>query len=132
MSDSCIIMTADGTRSPQRDKGKRLPTGLRSDTDIRLCGPKTAKRYPDRLRRIHYCAEDFDTRFVFLANNTTLPALTIAIVRKELAIGRSMAEIPQMLSISLFEKTPILQAFSNDDVETNIHCGHNQLFLFDF
>ena len=53
-------------------------TGLRSDTTIRLRGPKTSTRYPDPLRRITYYAADIDRRFVFLTNNFSLPALTIA------------------------------------------------------
>ena len=53
-------------------------TGLRSDATIRLRGPKTSTRYPDSLRRITYYASDIDRRFVFLTNNFSLPALTIA------------------------------------------------------
>jgi hypothetical protein len=53
-------------------------TGLRSDQMILLCGPKTSERYPVPLRRISYYAADIDKRFVFLTNNATLPALTIA------------------------------------------------------
>jgi IS4 transposase len=53
-------------------------TGLRSDTTIRLCGPKTAGLYPQPLRRIGYWAEDLDKRMVFLTNNFQLPALVVA------------------------------------------------------
>ena len=53
-------------------------TGLRSDSTIRLRGPKTRTLYPDPLRRISYYAADINRRFVFLTNNFSLPALTIA------------------------------------------------------
>lgn len=55
-----------------------------------------------------------------------------AIVKKELQIERGLGEMLQILSISLFEKTPLLQAFSqqNDTKENSRPC--NQLSLFDF
>ena len=53
-------------------------TGLRSDQRILLQGPKTAQAYPDTLRRISYVDTDTQKRLVFLTNNFTLPALTIA------------------------------------------------------
>jgi len=53
-------------------------TGLRSDQTIRLTGPKTSGRYPDPLRRIGYYDIDTNKRFVFLTNNYSLGALTIA------------------------------------------------------
>ncbi len=52
--------------------------GLRSDQTIVLAGPKSSTLYPDPLRRIGYYATDINKRFVFLTNNLTLPALTIA------------------------------------------------------
>ncbi len=52
--------------------------GLRSDQTIVLAGPKSSTLYPDPLRRIGYYAIDINKRFVFLTNNLTLPALTIA------------------------------------------------------
>jgi len=53
-------------------------TGLRSDQSIRLRGPLVAKKYPDALRRVGYVDTERDKRLVFLTNNFTLPALTIA------------------------------------------------------
>lgn len=155
-------------------------TGLRSDNTIRLRGPKTATRYPQPLRRISYYAADLDRRFVFLSNNFSLPALTIAqlyrcrwqvelffrwikqylrikafygtsinavktqvwiaacvyllvaIAKKELKIDRSMGEMLQILSIGLFEKTPLLQAFTNKSITISEGLRPNQLFLFNF
>ncbi len=53
-------------------------TGLRSDQTIVLVGPKSSTLYPDPLRRVAFFAPDINKRFVFLTNNLTLPALTIA------------------------------------------------------
>ena len=155
-------------------------TGLRSDNTIRLRGPKTATLYPQLLRRISYYAADIDRRFVFLSNNFSLPALTIAhlyrcrwqvelffrwikqylrikafygtsinavktqvwiavcvyllvaIAKKELEIDRSMGEILQILSIGLFEKTPLFQALTNEGITISEGLPSNQLILFDF
>jgi transposase len=135
-------------------------TGLRSDQTIVLAGPKSSRLYPDPLRRIVYYDAENDRRFVFLTNNFTLAALTIArlykcrwqvelffkwikqhlriktfygtsenavktqvwiaisvyvlvaIVKKELGVEQSLHEILQILSVTLFEKTPIFQALS--------------------
>ncbi len=57
-------------------------TGLRCDDTIVLCGPKTAKDYPEPLRRIHYVDPETHKRLIFLTNDFTLPALTIALLYK--------------------------------------------------
>lgn len=56
----------------------------------------------------------------------------VAIVRKERKLERSMGEILQILSISLFEKTPILEALSLPKPGFEPPPRHNQLPLFDF
>ena len=58
--------------------------------------------------------------------------LLVAIVRKRLNLEVKLSTMLQILSVSLFEKTPIQQAFSLDGVcpvETEFH---NQLRLLDF
>jgi hypothetical protein len=52
--------------------------GLRCDQTIKLIGYKSSQRYPDGLRRIKFYDAKTDKRLVFLTNNFTLPALTIA------------------------------------------------------
>jgi len=154
-------------------------TGLRSDTMIALKGVQTAQRYPDRLRRIVFHDVERDRRLVFLTNNTTLAAITIAklyrcrwqvelffkwikqnlrikafygttenavktqiwvaisiyvlvaIVRKELKIERSQSEILQILSLMLFEKTPLKQALSVAKPQNDEQRLPNQRTLFD-
>jgi hypothetical protein len=153
--------------------------GLRSDQTILLQGPRTAKDYPSPLRRISYYDADTENRLIFLTNNFTLDALTIArlykcrwqielffkwikqhlhiksffgtsdnavktqiwiavcvyvliaILKKELGIHHSLAEILQILSISLFEQVPLQQTLIEFPVQNEIPQNCNQLFLFD-
>ena len=167
----------DFTRRNRRAVDKA--TGLRSDQSIVLAGLKTARHYPDQLRRISYLDQENDRRFVFLTNNFSLPALTIAqlyksrwqvelffkwikqnlriksfygtsdnavrvqiwiaisiyvlvaIVRKELGLQRSLSEILQILSLTLFEKTPISQALSAPKEQDSGLYFPNQLEMFD-
>jgi hypothetical protein len=154
--------------------------GLRCDQTILLTGVRTAKRYPDPLRRIHYFDVEKDLRLTFLTNNFLLSALTIAqlyrarwqvelffrwikqhlrikafygtsenavktqvwvavcvyvlvaIVKKQLGLELSLYKILQILSVTAFEKTPILEGFSNfsDEFPDDESCM--QLNLFDF
>ncbi len=53
-------------------------TGLRADQTVVLCGPRTSQQYPVPIRRITYFDSVSHKRFIFLANNFDLPALTIA------------------------------------------------------
>jgi hypothetical protein len=167
----------DFTRRAHRPVDKT--TGLRSDQTIVLAGPKTSRLYPDPLRRVVFYDAEHDRRFVFLTNNFTLPALTIAqiykcrwqvelffkwikqhlriksfygtsdnavktqvwiaisvyvlvaIVKKELGVDRSLSEILQILSLTLFEKTPILQVLSESKPQEPEPPFPNQLNLFD-
>jgi hypothetical protein len=52
--------------------------GLQCDQTIILTGIDSSKDYPEKLRRIKYYDSEIQKRFVFLTNNFTLPALTIA------------------------------------------------------
>jgi Domain of unknown function (DUF4372)/Transposase DDE domain len=56
----------------------------------------------------------------------------VAIVKKRLALDATLYQILQVLSVTLFEKTPILRAF--DDEESQEKSAHfsNQLTLLDF
>jgi transposase len=55
----------------------------------------------------------------------------VAIVKKELGLERSLSEILQILSLSLFEKTPIFQALSEQKTQDPEPPFSNQLNLFD-
>jgi len=155
-------------------------TGMICDQRIAPNGYYSAKAYPEQLRRIRFKDPQSGKTLVFLTNNTTLPASTIAtlyksrwqvelffkwikqhlrikrfignsenavktqiwcaittyvliaIVKKELQIDASLYTLPQILSVSLFEKTQLQQAFAGIDnisEQTNLN---NQLNLFDF
>jgi Domain of unknown function (DUF4372)/Transposase DDE domain len=56
----------------------------------------------------------------------------VAIMRKRLELDASLYQILQILSVSLFEKTPILCALRAIDGDTNFAENVNQLILFDF
>jgi hypothetical protein len=134
--------------------------GVQCDQIIVLEGFYSHKAYPDKLRRIRFFDADLNKRLVFLTNNFTLPALTIAqlfqcrwqieiffkwikqhlrikafygttenavktqiwiaiavyvlvaIVKKQMHLDLSLYTILQILSVTLFEKTPILEALS--------------------
>ena len=154
-------------------------TGVRSDHTVILTAVGSATAYPDPLRRVTYVDPETNKRLVFLTNNFTLPALTIAmiyksrwqvelffkwikqhlrikaffgtsenavknqiwiavsiyvliaIVRKRLELEISLYQILQILSVTLFEKTPILQALQPSDSQESSTDSVNQLILFD-
>jgi len=56
----------------------------------------------------------------------------VALIRKRLGLEASLYQTLQILSVTLFEKTPILSALQAIDVEANFAENVNQLILFDF
>ncbi len=58
--------------------------------------------------------------------------LLVAIMKKELYLKQSMYEILQILSVTVLQKTPILQVFSDYKHIKNKTVPSNQLTLFDF
>jgi transposase len=55
----------------------------------------------------------------------------IAILKKELGIEHSLYTMLQVLSVTLFEKTPLLQAFADSRYTPENIESHNQLSLFE-
>ncbi len=154
-------------------------TGIRCDQTIVLTGPRTATLYPLPLRRIRYTDPGTGKRLVFLTNDVTLPALTIAqlyksrwqvelffkwikqhlrikafygtsanavktqvwiavsvyvlvaILKKRLGLPQSLYTILQVLSVTLFERMPLIQALTITPDSTSEDEGCNQLLLFD-
>ena len=53
--------------------------------------------------------------------------MLVAIVRKRLGLEASLYQILQILSVTLFEKTPILQALQPSDSHENLLDDPNQL-----
>jgi len=153
-------------------------TGVVCDQSVLLTGFYQAKGYPDKLRRVKYYDAENDKTLVFLTNNFTLPALTIAelyrcrwqvelffrwikqnlriksfygtsenavkaqiwiaisvyvlvaIMKKRLKIEASLYTILQVLSVTIFERMPLLQALTDSGYKDEQDNNHNQLFLF--
>ena len=173
------------TRSKSNFKCRRIyshhvdrSTGLRYDQTIMLTGFYSLKDYPDKLRRIKYYDSETEKTLVFLTNNFTLPALTIAklyrcrwqvelffkwikqnlriksfygtsenavktqiwiavsvyvlvaILKKRLNLPASLYTILQILSVSIFERTPLLQLLTETTLAQEIVESQSQLNLF--
>lgn len=54
----------------------------------------------------------------------------VAILKKRLNLDHSLYTILQILSVSLFEKVPLVQALTNIKPHSDNLCSHNQLNLF--
>jgi len=152
-------------------------TGLRFDQTVVLRGFYSQQQYTDVLRRIGFCDPQNGKSLIFLTNNFTEPALTIAqlykcrwqvelffkwikqhlriktfygtsenavriqvwtaisvyvlvaIVKKRLHLSASLYTILQILSLSLFEKMPILQVLSQQPLSPNMPNTHDQPVL---
>ena len=153
-------------------------SGVQCDQTIIPTNFYARKDYPSKLRRIRYFDSEAGKRLVFLTNNFSLSAKTIAdlykcrwqielffkwikqhlrikaffgtsenavktqiwiaisvyvlvaIVKKELKLDMSLYTILQILSVTLFEKMPILQVFSKNHCINTNHVIGNQLNLF--
>lgn len=57
--------------------------------------------------------------------------LLVAIVRKRLGLEKSLYQILQILSVTLFEKEAILHVFETSDFRSELLADPNQLVLFD-
>ena len=154
-------------------------TGVRCDQIVVLTGFYAKKAYPEKLRRVKFFDSESGKVLIFLTNQFTFPALTVAdlyhcrwqveiffkwikqhlrikafygtsenavktqiwiaisvyvlvaIMKKRMQIDLSLYTILQILSISLFEKKPILQVLTQSDYRNKITSGHIQLKLFE-
>lgn len=57
--------------------------------------------------------------------------LLVAIIKAQLRVKLNLYEILQILSISVFDKTPVNQLLMKDDLQLRDNGIHNQLSLFD-
>ena len=153
-------------------------TGVICDQSVMLTGFYQGKYYPDKLRRIKYYDVETEKTLVFLTNNFTLQALTIAdlyrcrwqvelffrwikqnlriktfygtsenavkaqiwiavsvyvlvaIMKKRLKIEASLYTMLQVLSVTIFERMPLLQALTDADYGNDTDKNNNQLILF--
>jgi hypothetical protein len=56
----------------------------------------------------------------------------VAIVRKRLGIEASLYQILQILSVTLFEKTPIITGLPSIQLPGRLTLSRNRLILFEF
>jgi hypothetical protein len=154
-------------------------SGVRNDRLVRLRGPKSRTLYPDTLRRVGYVDPETHKRFMFLTNNLTLDAATVALlyrkrwrielffkwvkqhlhikgffgttpnaVKAQLWIAvivyvltvklkhrnqlrQDLNEVLQILSVTILEKTPVYQLFSEIRDANATNGFRNQLLLFE-
>ena len=93
-------------------------SGVICDQRIKLNGFYSAKNYPEHLRRIRFKDLESGKTLVFLTNNTTLPALTIAALYKSRwQVELFFKWIKQHLRIKRFLGT------SENAVKTQIWCA---------
>ena len=93
-------------------------TGVICDQSIALNGFYIAKDYPEHLRRIRFKDPESGKTLVFLTNNTSLPALTIAALYKNRwQVELFFKWIKQHLRIKRFLGT------SENAVKTQIWCA---------
>jgi hypothetical protein len=155
-------------------------TGVLCDQIVFLTGKETPKKYPETLRRIKYRDEETGQVYVYLTDNLSVSALSIALLyknrwkielffkwikqhlkikvfwghsensvktqicialcsyllvallKKRLCLEQSLYEILQILSVSLFDKTPLLELFSDDSLQSFVKGGENMPSLFGF
>ena len=153
-------------------------SGVQCDQTVIPTNFYAGKDYPSHLRRIRYFDAEANKRLVFLTNNFTIAAKTIAdlykcrwqielffkwikqhlrikafygtsenavktqiwiaisvyvlvaIVKKELKLDQSLYTILKILSVTLFEKMPMLQVLSKNNSTNLIPVPDNQLNLF--
>jgi hypothetical protein len=93
-------------------------TGVISDQQVMLNGHYSAKKYPEHLRRIRFKDPETGKTLIFLTNNTTLPALTVAALYKSRwQVELFFKWIKQHLRIKKFLGT------SENAVKTQVWCA---------
>ncbi len=81
-----------------------------------------------RIKSFYGTSENAVKTQIWIAISTYV---LVAIMKKRFRMDLSLYTILQILSISLFEKMPILQALTADDYTNTITSNHKQLELFD-
>ena len=80
-----------------------------------------------RIKAFYWTSENAVKTQIWIAVSVYV---LVAIVRKRLMLTISLYQILQILSVTLFEKTPILQALQPSDSQENLLDNSNQLNLF--
>jgi hypothetical protein len=176
-----FVVRAKGGLSLKRRCSRQIDrtSGIICDQEVLLAFAQTARKYPERLRRIRYRDPDSGKSLQFLSNNFVLAPLTIAelyrrrwqielffkwikqnlriksffgtspnavktqlwiavsvyvlvaILKKRLRLNASLYTILQLLSVTIFEKTPMNQLLRAAQPPNPTHPHDKQLNLFD-
>jgi transposase len=82
-----------------------------------------------RIKSFYGTSENAVKTQIWIAVSTYV---LVAIVRKRLQLEASFYQILQILSLTLFEKMPILRALEATDSQNELGADANQLILFEF
>lgn len=177
---SFFITRPKGNTALARRYSSQVTGSVICDQIVFLTGIKAKRRYPNTLRRVKYYDKDTNKTYIFLTNNLTVSAetvanlykhrwqvelffkwikqhlkikvfwgrsenavktqicialcayLIVAIIKKRVGIERNIYEILQILSVSLFDKTPLFKLFSDGELQDSIEGSENTASLFDF
>jgi Domain of unknown function (DUF4372)/Transposase DDE domain len=176
-----VIRAKHNTKLTRLYSHEKYPeTGVRSDQTVKLSGYYSSLDYPANLRRISFYDQENDRVLIFLTNNFSLPAETIAklykarwqielffkwikqhlriktffgtsensvktqiwiavsayvlvaLTKNNLKLPCSTHDLLQILSVAIFEKKPLNQAFSDLSRNSQPQPTSNQLDLFGF
>lgn len=103
-----FILRAKSNTQLQRQSSRPVDrsTGLICDQVVRLTGVRSAKAYPDQIRRVRYRDRERNKTLVFLSNNFSLPALSIVeLYRQRWQVELFFKWIKQHLRIKAFYGT---------------------------
>lgn len=150
-SDHTVILTAI-------DSAKAYPDALRSVTYLDVDTRKRFKFLTNNfvlpaltIAQIYKCRWQVELFFKWIKQHLRIKAfygtsenavktqiwiavsvyVLVALLRKRLGLEPSLYQILQVLSVTLFEKTPILQALHTSNSDNDLCDSGNQLILFD-
>ncbi len=151
-SDHTVILTTIGSANAYPDALRRI-TYFDAETDHRLKFLTNNFVLPAlTIAQIYKCRWQVELFFKWIKQHLRIKAfygtsenavktqiwiavsvyVLVAIVRKRLGLEASLYQILQILSVTLFEKTPILQALQASGSNNDLLDPGNQLILFDF
>lgn len=151
-SDHTVILTAIGSAQAYPDPLRRV-TYFDAETNQRLKFLTNHFLLPAlTVTQIYKCRWQVELFFKWIKQHLRIKAfygtsenavktqiwiavsiyVLVAIVRKRLGLEASLYQILQILSVTLFEKVPILRALEASDSQDDLVADQNQLILFDF
>ena len=98
-----------------------MPKNILTDAVIEFTEYNSYRKYPEKLRLVKFYDEEQGREFAFLTNDFHLTSAIIAyclvaIVQHDLQLKRLTYEVLQILSISLMDKTPLVDLFKRTDL----------------